>query len=853
MKKRLLASLLSVVMVLTMLPTALAAENLTPADEPFQETVCICESRCTEEAYNAACPVCTEDLAACGYTEQDDTSLNGTGDELENDTFIPVADLNPAPQNDGNTWEVGTADALTVALSEIAKSDAEEATIVLTANVTAKNRKAATDEEKALVGGSSPENEYILGVVGRHITFTSKGSERYTLGLTCTYLVGDVTFDNVTWNKNNDIFANGFLLEFTENFEGGCHGFVYGGSNRRAVKSTHLIFNAGSFGNPNSSYIVYGGGYAGGMGTATGPSLGLDGEPGMPGWKPPEFKAGTGDVEGDITIKIGGTAKLTALVGGCRNGNVGGDVTITLQADSADERTVSWITGAGHADKKGYGHVMGNVTINAFSGNTHEIYGTGYGTLPEDCEPGDINSVAGDVTITVGQESGVPMYLKGTGCKVVGCGFEFAGNGIRLGNTVCGDVEITLNKTAKLDDGDSSNTYNQSMYGVYSNSTVRGSVTITNNGADALFNMYGAYDGAHILGAERAYALKMVMNDGHLRKYGGSYGSMFAAAKLYNGDQDVQIDGDVLMEFNGGYTWSVEAERPSYPTLAKINGDVEITVRGGTIYGGLVGGTLNGALSEGHTATLIFNAYQSGKSTMIPYARNFDEVKVTNKSNVIIAAKDGAKDEYDQPFYGEGSVQDLTIDEGSTLALAKNASISGDLTVEGTLALPRTTSSTTTLTAGGTATGSGTLKPVMSTLLSSLGMLTWYKPAVNEEYVYAKTDNSDMTLALSQTADNLFVDRKNSSTTGQDVWFINEAQMVNVQYVFESSTDDKELPEDVVKLKPEDTTAPVNSTFTLPTLSTEKVTVPGGKWTFDGWDYDDTVDIENEDVTITGT
>lgn len=854
MKKRILAGLLSVVMVLTMLPTALAAEGLTlPAGDPSQdETVCICEALCTAETVNAACPVCAGDFTACGYKEQDDTSLNGIEDELDNDSFIPVTDLNPAPQNDNNTYEVGTADALTAALSEITESEAEEVTIVLTADVTATTRKATTEAEKKLVGGSNPENVSIAGVVGKHITFTSKEGNRHTLGLSVKYLVGDVTFDNITWNKNGDIFANGFLLEFTENFEGGCHDYVYGGSDRRAVDSAHLIFNAGSFGNPNSSYFVYGGGYAGGMGTATGPSLGLDGEPGMPGWTPPEFEAGTGDVKGDITIEIGGTANLTALVGGCRNGNVGGDVTITLQADSADARTVSWLTGAGFANQKGYGHVMGDVTINAVSGNVHEIYGTGYGTLPKDCKPGDVNSVAGDVTITVGQESGVPMYLKGTGSNLIGCGFDFAGNNVELGNTVCGDVKITLNKTAKLDDGDSSNIYNQSMYGVYSNSTVRGSVTIINNGAEALFNMYGAYNGAHILGAERDYALKMVMNDGHLRKYGGSYGSMYVATKLYNNEQNVQIDNDVLLEFNGGYTWGIEAERPNYSTLAKINGDVTVTVRGGTIYGSLVGGTQNNALSEGHTATLIFDGYKSGKNTTIPYARNFDEVQVTNESSVIIAAKDGAKQDYAQPFYGDGSVKDLTIDEGATLVLAKNASISGDLTVEGTLALPRATSSTTTLTAGGTATGSGTLKPISSSMLS-YGILLWSKPVLNEEYVYAKTDSSDMTLALSQAADNLFVDRKNSGTTGQDVWFINEAQMVKVQYVFESSTDGKELPEDVMELKPEDTTAPVNSSLTLPTLSTEEVTVPGGKWTFDGWDYDETVAIENEDVTITGT
>lgn len=59
MKKRILASLLSLVMVLSMFQTALAAEGFTPADEPQQdEAVCICDALCTEEMVNTDCPVC---------------------------------------------------------------------------------------------------------------------------------------------------------------------------------------------------------------------------------------------------------------------------------------------------------------------------------------------------------------------------------------------------------------------------------------------------------------------------------------------------------------------------------------------------------------------------------------------------------------------------------------------------------------------------------------------------------------------------------------------------------------------------------------------------------------------------
>ena len=72
MKKRLLASLLSLAMVLTMLPSAaLAVEDEPDTGDPPQE--CICETLCTEEAVNTECPVCAEDISACtGMAPEED-------------------------------------------------------------------------------------------------------------------------------------------------------------------------------------------------------------------------------------------------------------------------------------------------------------------------------------------------------------------------------------------------------------------------------------------------------------------------------------------------------------------------------------------------------------------------------------------------------------------------------------------------------------------------------------------------------------------------------------------------------------------------------------------------------------
>lgn len=68
--KRLTAGLLSLVMLLTLLPTAVFAEEVTE-DAPL----CVCETACTAESLNADCPVCGAEGAAetdCGlYTAPD--------------------------------------------------------------------------------------------------------------------------------------------------------------------------------------------------------------------------------------------------------------------------------------------------------------------------------------------------------------------------------------------------------------------------------------------------------------------------------------------------------------------------------------------------------------------------------------------------------------------------------------------------------------------------------------------------------------------------------------------------------------------------------------------------------------
>ena len=93
MKKRILASLLALVMVLSMVPAALAAEGFTQADEPQQdEAVCICDALCTEETVNADCPVCGGEAGyvGCTYMDKEIETSSAAEEELCSDEMQPI-------------------------------------------------------------------------------------------------------------------------------------------------------------------------------------------------------------------------------------------------------------------------------------------------------------------------------------------------------------------------------------------------------------------------------------------------------------------------------------------------------------------------------------------------------------------------------------------------------------------------------------------------------------------------------------------------------------------------------------------------------------------------------------------
>ena len=86
MKRRLLATFLSLCLLVGLLPTVALATDEEPGAEPAP--VCTCESLCTEGAADKTCPVCAADYTVCSYT--------APAEPVEEPTEEPTVELEDA-------------------------------------------------------------------------------------------------------------------------------------------------------------------------------------------------------------------------------------------------------------------------------------------------------------------------------------------------------------------------------------------------------------------------------------------------------------------------------------------------------------------------------------------------------------------------------------------------------------------------------------------------------------------------------------------------------------------------------------------------------------------------------------
>ena len=382
MKKQIAASVLAVAMAFTMLPTsafASAEDALIPTAES------------TGEASNAANPSAAETGSSTNgnpapSTTEDEPSQEENADETDSST-----NGNPAPsateeepsqeekaaETDSNangnsapsateeepsqedtsiapfaetTYEVPNKYELDVALDKIAASTETEATIVLTADVTA---------PPTLEG----EDITSFGASGKHITVKSAGSEMKNLSFESRgTLSGDCTFDNVDVTGGR-LFCNGYQTIFTKNGQIHLKGTLYGGGYQETVDSTHVVIAASGSITPYS-YIslhdVIGGSYQ-------------------------------GNVKGDTYLEITGDIQMQSghhLNPGCMGADVYVGGNATLIYDNKSPTASPAIEGTYGCDMKG------DVTLDVRSGSVFSIVGTD-SSSKDSIIRGDLHIMAG--------------------------------------------------------------------------------------------------------------------------------------------------------------------------------------------------------------------------------------------------------------------------------------------------------------------------------------------------------------------------------------------------------------------------------------------------------------------------
>lgn len=334
----------------------------------------------------------------------------------------------------GNVYNVSNNDELKKELETIKNSSDEEATIVLTGNIT---------------------NADFVGVADKEIIIKSaEGQEKYSIGID-SELVGNVTFDNVKV-YGGTLYCSGYKTIFTENSELTLTGTLYGGGNQKTVPSTYVKVNGkAKINTSDRENVVIGGSYK-------------------------------GSVDGDIYIELAGditygtdeggnylaaTNKATAYGGDKYNGDplyVGGNVTLILDSSNMNTNPQN-VIGAYNS------HVKGNVTVQAKAG-----YFNGINGMREDSNQAivdkDIHIIAGD-----------PAYENTDSICRLNSNWDITGAGEQINNSglfkVKGNVIIDTYENLWGWDKNGEPDYDPAGIVGVDSAVVEGNVTINVNGS----------------------------------------------------------------------------------------------------------------------------------------------------------------------------------------------------------------------------------------------------------------------------------------------------------------------------------------------------------------------------------
>lgn len=386
MKKRMMASLLVAVMIITMVQSTVLADS--------NESMKLLMG--SEETTDSR----DDDTASPSEIDREETT-DVCDDEVSSPSDIeeiePFAEVN---------YEVSNDAELITALDEIQKSEDTEATIVLKADVTAPSTS----------GGSYMTS---FGVDGKHITVKSEEGEMKKLKFpSYGILTGDCTFDNVDVTGSR-LFCNGYRTIFTENGYIHLRETLYGGGYKTTVDSTHVIIAATGYINPSSAsglHDVIGGSYQ-------------------------------GSVEGDTYLEITGDIEMQGgnhLNPGCMKGDgssgdgrdvpdvyVGGNATLIYDNKNS--------TAASPAIEGTYGCEMkGDVTLDVRAGCVAGIVGTEE-PLEESIIRGNLHIIAGNPAY----ENTDRILRLGGNWAIIGAGHLFAAMPGAVGNyAINGNIVI---------------------------------------------------------------------------------------------------------------------------------------------------------------------------------------------------------------------------------------------------------------------------------------------------------------------------------------------------------------------------------------------------------------------------
>ena len=495
-------------------------------------------------------------------------------------TMLPTAAF-AADGASENPYEVSTAEELSTALTNIAASTEDEATIVLKADVTLSN-----DATSGYIS---------FGANGKHITVKSDEGEMKKLSFpSYGVLTGDCTFDNV-YVIGSRLFCNGYRTIFTKDGKIYLSETLYGGGYKTTVDSTYVVIAASGSINPSSSsglHDVIGGSYQ-------------------------------GSVEGDTYLEITGDIEMQGgnhLNPGCMKGDgssgdgrdvpnvyVGGNATLIY--DNKSSTASPAIEGTYSCEMKG------DVTLDVRAGCVAGIVGTEE-PLEESIIRGNLHIIAGNPAY----ENTDRILRLGSNWPIVGAGNSFATYpGVEGNYTVGGNITIDTYENAwAWDKGTTPDSYDlPNIYGAL-RGDVGGNITINAHGSHVQ-NIFGASDSV-VQGSVTVNATDVELKNSY---YDTEYdeGYLFG---LWERGIPATANGPVTVTVNGGDVGLVMAtDQKTVPAGSSINVTGKPKIRTG------IRGTQARSYSTDFPVANIYNC-----EATIPFIKGMSQVNITNNSAV---------------------------------------------------------------------------------------------------------------------------------------------------------------------------------------------------------------------------